>query len=383
MTSNRRFTPTPLALAGALALLASLATSPASALARSGDGDGPRTGLVFTSSNAPAGNELLVYARQRDGTLAPFAQLATGGTGTGAGLGSQGAVTLSGDARFVFVVNALSNTLSTFDLRGHAPHLVSTVASGGVHPISVTEHDGTVFVVNDGGDGNVAGFRNHGGTLAPIAGSVRGLSVAGGAGPGQVGLNAAGDTLVVTEKTTSRLTSYRVGDDGSLGLPIVTASSGQTPFGFAFDRRNHLIVTEAVGGTAGASTTSSYRFAPADPAQPVIASASVPDTQTAACWVALSSDGRHAYVTNTGSSSVSSYRVARDGRIALTGAVAGGTGAGSVATDVAVSTDGRHLVVRNGGTFTVSSFRIAIDGHLTPENVLAGLPTTAVGIAAN
>lgn len=380
MKLTRRSTLTFLALASASCALAGFA---APALAHSDDNEGLRSGMVFTSSNDSSGNELLVYARGRNGTLTLLSHAATGGQGTGAGLGSQGAVTLSGDGRFVFVVNALSNSISTFELRGHDLHLASTVSSGGLHPISVTENDGVVFVVNDAGEGNVAGFRNVHGDLKPISGSVRGLSVAGGAGPGQVGLSDDGEALVVTEKATNRLTSFRVKADGSLGPAIVTASSGQTPFGFAFNRRNRLLVTEAVGGATGASTTSSYRFNASDPARPVIASASVPDTQSAACWVAITPNGRYAYVTNAGSSSVSSYRVAGNGQIELVSAVAGQTGTGSAPADVAISADGHHLVVRNGRTLTISSFIVDGDGSLYAESLFSGLPTAAVGIAAN
>lgn len=212
---------------------------------------------------------------------------------------------------------------------------------------------------------------------------MRGLSVAGGAGPAQVGFSDDGDALVVTEKNTNRLTSYRVRPDGSIGTPIVTPSPGQTPFGFAFNRRNRLLVTEAVGGAPGASTVSSYRFSQADPARPVVASASVPDTQGAACWIAITPNGRYAYVANTGSSSVSSYRIAPAGQIELVNAVAGQTGAGSAPADAAISGEGRHLYVRNGRTFTVSSFTIEHDGTLTAAPLATGLPTTAVGLAAN
>jgi len=380
MKSTRRFTLTSLAFAGAFSALAGIAPT---AFAHSDDNEGLRSGMVFTSSNEQSGNELLVYARSRSGTLTLHAHAATGGQGSGAGLGSQGAVTLSGDGRYVFVVNAQSNSISTFELRGHDLHLSSMVSSGGLHPISVTESDGIVYVVNDAGNGNVAGFRNVHGDLKPIAGSIRGLSVAGGAGPGQVGLSDDGDALVVTEKATNHLTSYRVKSDGSLGAAIITTSSGQTPFALAFNRRNRLLVTEAVGGAAGASTVSSYRLNASDPARLLVVSASVPDTQSAACWVAITPNGRYAYVTNTGSSSVSSYRVANNGQIELVSAVAGQTGAGSAPADVAISTDGRHLVVRNGRTFTISSFSVDGDGSISAESTLTGLPATAVGIAAN
>jgi 6-phosphogluconolactonase len=373
MTSTRRRH-----VLGAFALALSTLTLPLAAHA------GLRSGMVFTSSNDAAGNELLVYARAPEGGLAMVDHIATGGLGSGAGLGSQGAVTLSQDGAYVFVVNAQSNSVSTFALKGDAPQLMSTVDAGGLHPISITEHDGLVYVLSDGGDGNVAGFRNRHGLLEPVAGSVRGLSVAGAAGPAQVGFSTDGDAIVVTEKATAKLTSYRVKADGSLrAAPIVTESPGLTPFGFAFNARNRLVVTEAVGGGVGASTVSSYRFANTAPALPMVVSAAVPDTQTAACWVAITPNGRWAYVTNAGSSSVSSYRIAPDGSITLANAVAGMTGEGSSPSDVATTPDGRHLYVRNGRVYTLSSFTVMDDGSLVERPVTEGLPTTAVGLAAN
>ena len=279
-------------------------------------------------------------------------------------------------------MNAQSNTVTTFALREQGIERLSTVASGGLHPISVAEHDDLVYVLNDAGDGNVAGFRNVRGELRPIGGGVRGLSVSGGAAPAQVGFSEDGDALVVTEKNTNRLTTYPVRRNGAIDAPIVTPSPGRTPFGFAFNRRNRLLVTEAAGGAAGTSV-SSYRFSERDPARPVVVSASVPDTQAAACWIAITPDGRHAFAANTGSSTVSSFRVAGNGEIGLIQAVAGSTGAGSAPADAAISTDGRHLYVRNGRTFTISSFDIGDGGALTALPLATGLPPAAVGIAAN
>src|SRR5512139_1250529 len=115
---------------GLVLTFAGLASVSLAAAARSDDDDGFRTGMVFTSSNAQAGNELLVYARGRDGALTLHTRSSTGGQGSGNGLGSQGAVQLSGDGQFVFVVNALSNSVSTYALREHELQLVSVVASG-------------------------------------------------------------------------------------------------------------------------------------------------------------------------------------------------------------------------------------------------------------
>ncbi|HJV63635.1 MAG TPA: beta-propeller fold lactonase family protein, partial [Albitalea sp.] len=203
-----------------LGIALALAAAGSPAFAHDEDHDGPRGGHVFTSSNNTSDNQLLVYTRDASGALTLAAAVSTQGQGTGAGLGSQGAVTRSGDGRYVFVVNAASNTVSTFRIHGDRVSLASVVDSGGLHPISVTESDGMVAVLNAGGAGNVAGFRNLHGTLAPLAGATRGLSAAGGTGPAQVGFGEDGEVLLVTEKATNLLTSYRVGSDGSFGQPI-------------------------------------------------------------------------------------------------------------------------------------------------------------------
>lgn len=369
--------PTLGLLAAALTMAAGLAH------AAPGDADGYRSGMVFSSSNSVSGNELLVYSQERNGALSLRDHVPTSGVGSGAGLGSQGAVTLSNDGRYVFVVNAGSNTVSAFEIRHQGVVLMSTVDSGGIHPISVTEHDGLVYVLNDGGPGNVTGFRNVRGQLTAIARSTAPLSAAGGTAPAQVGFSDDGSEVVVTEKAVDKLVSYAVQHDGRLGTPVVTASPGSTPFGFAFNRRNRLVVTEAVGGAAGASTVSSYRFSEAGGAKPQLVSASVPDLQGAACWVAVTPNGKFAYVANTGSSDVSSYRIHGDGSIALIAGQAGSTGAGSAPADTAVSPDGRRLFVRNGRVATISAFVIAHDGALTSLAGATGLPTTAVGLASN
>lgn len=366
----------------AAGLTAAVFTAP-SAFAGVGDANGFRSGMVFTSSNSNEINELLVYGADAEGNFDMRFRMNTGGLGGDGGLGSQGAVTLSGDGRYVFVVNAGSNDVTTFQITAKTIRLVSRIPSGGVHPISVTEHNGFVYVLNDGGDGNVTGFINNRGVLKAIEGGSFGLSQAGGAAPAQVGFSTNGATLVVSEKGTNRLTSWAVNADGLLGAPVITASPGQTPFGFAFNARNRLVVTEAVGGAAGASTVSSYRFGVKTPEAPVLVSAAVPDTQSAACWVSTTPDGAYAFVANTGSSTISSYGIDKGGNIALIQAAAGDTGSGSAPADTAISADGQHFYVRNGRTFTIGAFTIGSNGTLTPLPFATNLITTSYGLAAN
>ncbi|MCW5634468.1 MAG: beta-propeller fold lactonase family protein [Rubrivivax sp.] len=346
------------------------------------DGDGLRGGHVFTMTNATSGNELLVHAVGGDGTLGLRQRLATHGAGTGGGLGNQGAVTFSRSGRFLFVVNALSHTVSTFAVRRRSIVLRSVVDAGGLQPISVTEHDGLVVVLNAEGAGGISAFRNLAGRLHPLPGGTRPLSAAGGTGPAQVGFSPDGDVLLVTEKATDKLTSYRVRHHGLvIGQPLVTASAGATPFGFAFDKRGTAIVSEAFGGAANASAVSSYVFDDWQPARPILRSASVGTTQTAACWVVVTPNGRFAYVTNTGSGTISSYAVLRSGQVRLLAAVAAVSPGGPI--DAAISADGRWLFALNAGAGTLTSFAIAADGGLAAAGTLGGLVAGTNGLAAN
>src|SRR5438132_218855 len=92
-------------------------------------------GAVYTSTNAPTGNAVLVFDRAASGSLAPAGSFATGGTGTGGGLGNQGAVALSDDHRLLFAVNAGSNQVTSFEVTPHGLRRADLVASGGVEPV--------------------------------------------------------------------------------------------------------------------------------------------------------------------------------------------------------------------------------------------------------
>src|SRR5436190_4108484 len=98
---------------GKLALIAAALVAvavPAAAAAR--DSESLSHNAVFTITNAAAGNGVVSFARNADGTLTYVSTVPTGGTGTGANLGSQGAVALTENGRRLFVVNAGSNSIS-------------------------------------------------------------------------------------------------------------------------------------------------------------------------------------------------------------------------------------------------------------------------------
>jgi 6-phosphogluconolactonase len=340
---------------------------------------GGSAGTVYTLTNSSAGNAVLAFSRSSSGGLTPLATYPTGGLGSGAGLGSQGAVTITDDGAFLLAVNAGSDDLSAFAIgAGGRLTWTDTIASGGDHPISVTTHDGLVYALNDGGAGGIAGFRIDGsGQLTTVAGSARPLSSAA-SGPAQVAFAPSGDTLVVSEKATNRITTFAVDGSGRAAAPTWIASAGATPFGFAFDQKGRAIVSEAAGGAPNASTVSSYGVGGG---QATVLDGPVATTESAACWVAVTNSGRFAYSANTGSGTVSGFALAPDGSLTLLDGdgVTGVTG--GAPADLATSRNSRFLYVRTGGVNDVVAFEIAADGGLTGLGSV-DLPAGTVGIAA-
>lgn len=343
-------------------------------------------GAVFVSTNSTdpvRGNEVVMYRAGADGTLTVAGRFPTGGLGSGNGLGSQGALILSNNGRWLFVVNAGSNEITVFAVKPAGLVFSDKVASGGVRPISLTVRKNLVYVLNAGDPGNIAGFQlGSNGKLTPLVNSARPLSNNGSGvapAPAQVSFTPDGNNLVVTEKASNLIDTYTVDRNGLATGPVTHPSSGTTPFGFAFAKDDALIVSEAFGGAVNGSAVSSYQVEGADLR---LVSGSVGTGQTAACWIAVSNNGKFAYSTNAGSASVSAYQVGKDGALTLLNGRAGDTGAGTGPTDPATSHNGRYLYVLSPRTQTVVGFAIQADGSLSGIGTVGGLPVGSVGIAA-
>ena len=342
-------------------------------------------GNVYTQSNQVAGNSILIYNRFSDGHLEAAGSVSTGGLGTGAGLGNQNGVTLSQDGRFLYAVNAGSNSVSIFEVSAFGRLSLRDVQpSCGVRPISVTQSGNLVYVLNDGqgeASASIQGFfQSRRGELTAIPGASSGLSQAH-PGSAQIQFTPKGDGLVVTEKATNTIDTFDLDRWGRPSQVSFQASVGQTPFGFDFDRRGRLFVSEAFGGATDASALSSYRLSRNLDLTPI--SPSAPTTETAACWTVVSNNGRYAYTTNAGSGSVSGYRIASDGSLSLidAGGVSGSTGAGSAPIDIVITNNDRFVYVLAGGSHSIVGFRVESSGNLTPIDTDGGLPGGTNGLA--
>jgi 6-phosphogluconolactonase (cycloisomerase 2 family) len=347
-------------------------------------------GAVYVLTNQTT-NSVAVFRHNARGMLTAAGEFPTGGAGDPTPqppdpvtdpLASQGALIMSRGNQYLYAVNAGSNQISVLRIRKNSLDIVDLVDSGGVRPISLALHDDLLYVLNEGGTPNITGFTiEDDGTLTPLAGSTRPLIGGVAADPAQIGFSHDGALLVVTEKAGNRLNTYTIDDDGLPSPPIDNPSNGMTPFGFAFNNADTLVVSEAFGGAANQSAASSYEAA--DNGSLNVISGSVANSQTASCWVVIPNNGKSAFVSNTGSGTISSYRInPGDGSLTLLNATAADTGMGSAPIDMDLSVNSRLLFVLLGGSQSVASFRVWRNGNLTLIDTAGGLPLGAQGIAA-
>ncbi len=334
-------------------------------------------GHVYVLNNDLSGsNSITVFNREADGSLTLLGTTAIGGLGSLAAFadGTQGSLILSNERTRLFAVDAGSDQISVVDVHGGQLSLVGVFASGGAGPVSLSYHNGLLYVLNAANGrteaANVAGFHvGDKGNLHPIVGATKPLSAAH-PNPAQVQIDPSGRFVLVTEKGTNLIDVYGIGPDGSLSGPTTFQSVGAIPFGMAFDLaspRLEFIVADAAGGPSGTGAATPYRLVHGT----IDAiSGPVPDHQIAPCW-----------------------RIHNDGTISLLNpdGVTAATPSDTFPLEEGLSRNSRFLYVLDSrlllsppGPATLSGFLIHHDGSLTsvvnPADIT--LPFTAIGLAA-
>ncbi len=320
-------------------------------------------GAVFVQNDRLEGNQVVAYSRSNEGTLTQVGVYDTGGNGgqlEGSVVdhtASQGALALDSADGLLFAVNAGSNTISVFSVRGTSLRLSQVISSGGVFPVSVTASEGYVYVLNAGAGGSVQGLVLDRGRLYPIPGGHRNLGLpqaAPGSGeqfthtPGQITFTPDGSKLIVTTKAAGQ--SVEVLNAHTLApAPVVTTLPGTVPFAVTFDRQGHVLLAEA-GPSAFASFSLSF-------ANRLFQLDAVATEQAATCWVA--SAAGYYYTSNAGSASVTGFQEGFGG--ALTKLANTATHPGTV--DAAGT--GRFLYVQGGKEGTLDEFEVQPNGSLT------------------
>jgi len=320
----------------------------------------PNGSAVFVQTDNPAGNTVVAYDRNPDGSLRQAGSYRTGGLGgVLAGsvvdhLASQGSLQL--DDGLLYAVNAGSDTITVFGVDGDRLIRRQVLPSFGQFPASIAVHGNLVYVLNARGGGSIQGYLRAGGVLVPVPFWHRGLGLDPNATPefthtpGQVAFTPDGhDLLVTTKANTSAIETFgidRLG--GPSARPVTTTLPGAVPFAVAFDARGTLAVSEA--GPNAVATFSVARDGSLTQTGQALTG------QAATCWIV--NVGGHYYLSNAGSANVSAFDTALH-PLGVT-PTRGGT------VDASASPDGRFLYVQTGADGGVDAFRIGPNGALTP-----------------
>jgi 6-phosphogluconolactonase len=377
---------------------------------------------VYTATNNPAGNAVIVFWQNNDGSLTQGPTVSTGGLGAAAEppfsfpiVDTQGSINLAYGGHVLTVVNAGDNTISAFRVTSSGLELADRVSSGGVLPVSLTSHGNVLYTVNEI-SANISGFRiSPSGSLTPIGGqplSTQFPTTVSAA----IGFSPDGRQLVVTQRglptQSGVIDTFDISGDGIAGPAHKNTGAGfveANPFGFDFDNSGHLLVSNA--GYINWPSNGAGPPLPiiGDPSQFLGSATSynlsnsgsltrindVLSGGRAACWLVVTKDGKYAYVTNTlsdtpadlftGIGALTRYAVGTDGSLTYLGQ--DNTGPGSP-SDEAFSQDGKYLYVNvptifppDGGSH-IETYRVNKDGSLTHVASAGGLPATLSGLAA-
>jgi DNA-binding beta-propeller fold protein YncE len=321
---------------------------------------------VFAQSDNTAGNQVVAYDRSPSGALTQLGVYDTGGLGGELEgsvldhLASQGSLTYDRQDGLLYAVNAGSNTISVLAVLGEHLALRQVISSGGAFPVSITAHDGLVYVLNAEEGGSLQGFVVSAGRLAPLSGSNRALGLNPTETPqfthtpGQVAISPDGSQLIVTTKANgSDIDVFRVKALGRLSAtPVVNSEPGAVPFAVSFDQAGNLVVSEA-----GTDALASFQLHEDGTLAQLD---SVGTGQAATCWVVRA--GSHLYASNAGSASLSTFRSSFAGQL-LTLLATTETDAGTV--DAAVTGSGRFLYVQTGAAGLIDEYAIGAQGALS------------------
>jgi 6-phosphogluconolactonase len=344
-------------------------------------------GHVYLDGNTAGQNTIAAYNRAADGSLSPTpgSPFAAGGAGLGAGLGSEGAIQLADNGRFVLAVDAGSNQISVLRTKpdGSVTQVHgSPVSSGGIKPVSLAVHNNLVYVANDG---NATHSANYTGFYLTPSGRLVQLPYSTVNAPGaendlgDVLFNSTGTNLVGTEVGPSLIDSFSVDPFGYLhaasGSPF--AGQGLGAFGSAFSptKPNQLFVTNPHNTGNDTSTVSAFNVT-RNGSLLSIGSSPFASFQNGSCWAAVTPNGQYLFVVNTGSGTVSRFSISASGTLTLLGDSPVNDSGGVGGTDDTISPDGQNLYINETAAHGVAEMTIS-GGTLTE------LPGSPVALPAS
>jgi hypothetical protein len=351
-------------------------------------------GHVYVSTNAEAGNAVIVFNRDAKGRLYQGGVFETGGKGAGGNptfpvpiSDSDGLVSMSPNGKVLFAVNIGSNTVTSFRVHGNGLTRVATVSSGGVGPNATDAQNGVLYVTNTGGANpdhsptgaaTMMGYRyDSKGHMTPIAGSQTALPAQ--SLPAAVRLDPQLKYLVVTERGVgpdAAGQTQRFALNGGVpgqAVDYPPAAGSHHPFALALTR-NDVIVTGDEGnpppdGPGGDSRLTTYNVGDPSSTAPLD---SQPDGATATCWIVLTGNERYGFASSALSGDLKSFTLSPQGAMNITGTVHLSQ---FVATDLGMSRDSKFLYATTIDvdpmalafkSARIDIFRVSSNGTLTP-----------------
>ena len=365
-------------------------------------------------------NQIVAYARSAEGVLTQIDVYDTGGLGenirnSGANpLASQDPLIVSKDNRFVFAVNAGSESISSFlinddfSLTPASLNVSTTGNSNAQNPVTLTIFEDTLYVANSGAffdaEGNPAttlpdprfrsassiiGFTvNDDGTLTELAGSeIPNI----GANAGSIEFSSDGGFLYITERRTNDIVTVEM-DENQLpvGVSSRITSITEQPFGtdlYPTENGDILLISEGNNGAPGLSALSSYLIEDSGDLTGISVSSGVAGDPlltgfTFGCWVEFveTPTGDFAYVSNTPDGVISSFAVGDEGGLTVLEQTAGVTGIegddtqnGAGVLDAEIVFPFLYQVVNNDSR--IAQFVINEDGTLTRQEAVEVVDT--------
>lgn len=190
-------------------------------------------------SNDPSDNQILAFPRAADGSRSLSGTFtATGGKGTGAGLGNQHGLVFDAAQNLFFAVKALvvtekgTNMLGVYTMSADLPTGPLTKVSSSQTPFGFDFSANSQVIVSEawGGMAGLASTNSYSldatGVLTAVSGAVPSTRTSA------CWLVVAGDYAYVANAMTNDITGYKVAADGKLSLLSangVTAQAGKAP----------------------------------------------------------------------------------------------------------------------------------------------------------
>jgi 6-phosphogluconolactonase (cycloisomerase 2 family)/alpha-tubulin suppressor-like RCC1 family protein/fibronectin type 3 domain-containing protein len=267
--------------------------------------------------------------------------------------------------RFAYVANYSSNTVSMYSINQASGALtpLGTVATGNSpYAVAVDPNGRFAYVANAGSNTiSIYSINQATGTLTSI-----GTAVATSSAPYSVTVDPTGRFAYVVNRSSSTVSMYSINQTNgaltSIGTEVATGSYPQSVkvdptgrFAYVANNGSNTVSMYSINQTSGALTS----FGTA------VATGSHPQSVTA------DPSGRFAYVANYGSNTVSIYSINQTSGALTT---IGTATTGSSPYSVTVDPSGRFAYVANGGSNTVSTYSINQE-----SGALTSIGTAATG----